>query len=365
MLQTASHATRARVDFLNYLSHCSAKMAPRTRSRLHNQSSKPIKTVEKTIVEDDEGDQPIKDATEQHADTSTSHPLGPDRQSKHKSKTATMTDRLTKLIPSSLPPSSPPSTSSQLHGSYQFPEIRPIPSDPACHQESDENDPFGFFAAERKLKQMRPPTVSREPMTFDSAHSLQDHGNSIQQAAFVSPKPTDPLRTPRKRTRAVQRSFMASSPSVEYHKDEDEEPMMSTPSPTKPRMLSYDARSDDSEKENVNVTGKRMGRKKAKVEKPRELAGALGARLPRWLAKEQKTRGQPRKTVEGDDDGDNDKVRKSGGVRRKAKHVPTVDVEDSDEEGNDEKQVRERQARIDYFKRLDGYKVQMEKVFVV
>ena len=135
MPQTTSHATRARVDFIiNYLPHCSAKMAPRTRSRLHNQSSKPIKT----IAEDYEGDQSVKDATEQHADTSTSHPLGPDRQSKHKSKTATMTGRLTKLIPSSLPPSSPPSTSSQLHGSYQFPEIRPIPSDPACHQESDD-----------------------------------------------------------------------------------------------------------------------------------------------------------------------------------------------------------------------------------
>ena len=321
--------------------------------------------AEKAIVKDDDEDQPVKDATEQHADTSTS-PLGFNRQSKRKSKPATMTDRSTKFIPSSLPPSSPPSTSSQLPGSYQFPEIQPIPSD-TVYQESNENDPFGFFAAERKLKQRRS-TILRKPVIFDSAHSSQDHRNSIQQATFTTPKPTDTLCIPRKRTRVGQRSLMMSSPGVAHHVDEDEEPVLSTPSPTKPRMLNYDTQNDDSEKENVNVTGKRMGRKKARVEEPNELARNPGSRLPTRRTKGQKTRDTLRNAVEGDDDGDNNKARKSSGVRRgkgKAKHVSTVDVGDSDEEGEDEKQVRERQARIDYFKRLDGYKVHTEKVFVV
>lgn len=381
--QTASHATCALLKFdseslFHSFSvifrnlHLSVNMAPRTRSRLHNQSSGPSNptkmTLDMAVAEEDDEELSVEDTTG-HADTSSRRSQGPIRRSKRKSNPATLADRTIKSIPSSLPPSSPPSTSSQLPGSYQFPEIQPISSDPAYH-ELDEVDPFGFFAAEQELKKSRLPTASRElMMSVDSSHSSQDHGNSIQQQrAFATPKPTDPLRTPRKRTRAGRRKSLAtSSPSVGHHEDEDE----GTPSPTKPRMPSHDARNDDSEKENANVIGKRKSRKKAKVEadmEPRELARNLEARLPRRPAKAKKARGRPRKVVEVDEDSDEGKARKSSVMRKgkgKAKHVPRADAEDSGEEGEDEKQVRERQARIDYFKRLDGYKVQTEKVFVV
>lgn len=284
------------------------------------------------------------------------------------------TRRIIRPIQSSLPPSSPPSTSSQIPNAYQFSEIQNLSSGP-IEQDFDEDDPFGFFAAEEKLKSKRAPTALRGPQFHETIISSDDRDESLQQA-FATPKPRNPLLTPRKRNNARKRKLSSSLPSSSSGVNDDEgKSWPSTPSPRKHGDISIDAPELENGKgaEVVQDIGKR-GRKKRKTEgdmNPVELARFLEARLPRRPKKDatkpKRGRGRPKRAVEDENQAPERKKQKEKGKgKRKAKPLREAAADGSGGvEGEDEQQIRERQARIDYFKRLDGFEVQREDVYIV
>jgi hypothetical protein len=76
-------------------------------------------------------------------------------------------------------------------------------------------DPFGFFAVEEKLKanrRTRAPTIQRT-LRAASSDSIEENADESMQQAFATPKPTNPLRTPRKRTNAKKRKLELSTHS--------------------------------------------------------------------------------------------------------------------------------------------------------
>jgi hypothetical protein len=290
-------------------------------------------------------------------------------------------------IQSSLPPSSPPSTSSHVPvaTSCHFPEINPLSSDPIDADPYAVEDPFGFFAVEEKLKANRLARVPPVPRSrrIPSSDSVDASADESLQEAFATPKPVNPLRTPRKRTNAGKRKFQlsSSSPSLSVSGEDGEGEageggsMPSTPSPVKARNPSIGI--DDNEAGNKIPQGasKEKGketvqdrRKKAKPTEahmhPMELARNLEALLPRrpQAKSDVKQRGQGRSTKVSNLGGHKNP---KGGKCNKGKAPRKGREETDDSDGEDEEERRLRQVRIDYFKKLDGYEVQTEDVYVV
>lgn len=278
------------------------------------------------------------------------------------------------LIESSLPPSSPPSTSSHIPNSYYYPEILPLSSDPIASNE-DADDPFGFFALEKKLKARRAPTIPKTFREDDTMLSSDPPEVSLPQA-FATPKATNPLVTPRKHAHTKKRKLSSSrSTSSANGGDSDGSNMPSTPSPVKVINLSVDAESvGGGATETKEVKGNRReavkrGRKKAKPDEaamdPKELAKNLEALLPRRPKKRRgAAKGQRSAKVAKAEEETKQQKSNNGKGKVRRKRIEDTERSDGDEE-EEEKRVRERQARIDYFKKLDGYEVQKEDVYVV
>jgi len=97
-----------------------------------------------------------------------------------------------------------------------------------------------------------------------------------------------------------------------------------------------------------------------------EIARNLEALLPRRPKKRAQIAGKgrkPGKTVKVHED-DGATKKRNGKEATRRKRIEETEGSDLDE-GEEEKRVRERQARIDYFKKLDRYEVQREDVYVV
>jgi hypothetical protein len=361
-------------------------MPPRTRSALRNAAA-PIKSPTYKPKPITKSNQPGKD---ENADPHTSRvfrditdqyvaPLSPvatpsviTKPKTHKNIKA-LIRTAPELVESSLPPSSPPSTSSHIPNSY-YPEIQPLSSDPIAPDE-DADDPFGFFALEKKLKARRAPTI---PKTFrqDGAMISSDPPDVSLLQAFATPKPTNPLVTPRKRAHAKKRRLSSShSASSANGGDSDGSNMPSTPSPVKVTSLSVDPESvggeEATETKEVKGNGReavKRGRKKAKLDEaamdPKELAKNLEALLPRRPKKRGAAKGRRSAKVAKVEEETKQQKGNNGKGKVRGKRVEDAEGSDGDEE-EEEKRVRERQARVDYFKKLDGYEVQKEDVYVV
>jgi hypothetical protein len=315
----------------------------------------------------------------------------PQKKTKRKpSRSTAATAPKPNRIESSLPPSSPPSTSSQMPAdtSYNFPEINALPSDPIYTDRNAAEDPFGFFAVEAKLKASRRPRAPTVPRAFQVASSDSVDGNimdeSLQQA-FATPKPRNPLRTPRKRTDARKRKL---EPSTSSHsssaggedREEESESMPSTPSPVKAGDRSVEVDAEEDLKDVAKEKRKGRGRKKVEPTRaeagmnPMEIARNLEALLPRRpkpeAAVRRAGRGHGSKVPARFDDSDGGNKKQKGQKDNKKRVQPSVkgkgkrETEGSDGD-EDEEEMRRRQARIDYFKKLDGYEVQKEDVYIV
>jgi len=284
---------------------------------------------------------------------------------------------------SSLPPSSPPSTSSQIPvaAPYDYPEINPLTSDPIDAGPNAAEDPFGFLAVEEQLKAKRRTRALTAPWTVrvTSSDSTDEPADESLWQAFATPKPIDSLRTPRKRTNARKRKLELSTPSSSPRvgsevREGERNNLPSTPSPVKAKDRSVEV--DRAQKDPDNVakrTGKEVvqrGRKKSKPNEadmnPKELARNLEALLPRRPKPKtgfQRGRVRSKKVpIKSDDEGN---TKQKGGKGKTQERGTAKDKQDMEESDGEDEAERLRQIRIDYFKKVDGYEVQKEDIYIV
>ncbi|KAJ6593325.1 hypothetical protein B0H19DRAFT_17541 [Mycena capillaripes] len=269
-----------------------------------------------------------------------------------------------KTFPSSLPPSSPPlyqSSSSlglpllssedevaqQVHedaapfGQEDFGSMLPSDeegdSDAENRAPANQSDPFGFFAVERRLKAEREvqPMASRPSRYTDDKE--RDDG-------LVMPS------TPHKPTLGKRRLSDVFSPANTS--------LASSPSPVKavgPRDLGMDtsrellpALADD---EDAPPKGKKLRQSSEASLPPRRSTRAQSKAVAEKEAPKPKKRVRkaPTKTT----------TKTKGKGKKKA-------VEDNDpDDDQHERFEAERQARLDYFRKLDEYSFEKENVYVV
>ncbi|KAJ7594858.1 hypothetical protein C8J56DRAFT_1161390 [Mycena floridula] len=235
---------------------------------------------------------------------------------------------------SSLPPSSPEPARSSSSRHYRRPTITSdvfqnddLASDdqtsPSWNANApidfaDRSDPFGFLAVEKKLKEERIhnpeplPVIVRRPVP-------RTPSKSVVVKRLIPEIPSDP-----------------SSPS--------------SPSPIKPRpgkaaRKEESIKQESDEEEDLPPRGKR---KKATSREP--LARSL-ALLPK-----KPIRKSTRRAKEVIDEGRPGKARKRV---QKVEESEDIDVD------FDQKAHRERQVRLDYFKKLEGYSMAKENVYIV
>ncbi|KZP28455.1 hypothetical protein FIBSPDRAFT_1039577 [Athelia psychrophila] len=283
---------------------------------------------------------------------------------------------------SPLPPSSPPSTSSHLpafgpsspahqhqdpQSLYPYPEIEPIMSDPYIFSDADghpdvpPDDPFGFFAAEQKLKAARLRVAKGKAREEASSARVPSDG-ALATSIPMGPPP----RTRAKRTLNFD----------EGDGEHGEESMLNTPSPVK---ISQGIMASAEAEEKGKGRGKAREERPSKRAKrdslgtdPAEIARKLEARLPRRPKRKQ----APAIVESDDEDDEQENVHPNTNRRIRSKYVAKpsskapgkakVKAEDADaDEEEEERRLQERQARIEYFRKLDGYKVSEENVYVV
>ncbi|KAE9408721.1 hypothetical protein BT96DRAFT_913847 [Gymnopus androsaceus JB14] len=214
---------------------------------------------------------------------------------------------------------------------------------------SRNSDPFGFFALEAKLKVER-----------------------IQRSTAVSKAPKAPLlpvvtrslkvpRSPHKQ-RVGKRPVSTKSPSLP-----------SSPSPAKPRRVtkqSYEATDISDDTENADdIDGGDLEDKRPKSKagrgrnkkyrsdnsvSPEALARDLKALLPK-RATRRRARSARAQVPRGGSPSDGPRPRKA---LKRAK-------EESDEDDVESEWATERQKRAEYFRKLEGYKVAKENVYVI
>ncbi|KAJ7647782.1 hypothetical protein FB45DRAFT_998726 [Roridomyces roridus] len=244
------------------------------------------------------------------------------------------------VFPSSLPPSSPPVYSSSSNDvpllnsedevAQEIEEPRYNPSEFASDDEDAENrpptptlsDPFGFFAVERKLKAARaaaPPPVPRPSRATDDKQ--RDDGRIM---------PSTPHK-PRLGKRDADPSPATTS-------------LASSPSPVKDRTRDSLVEEDDSPPK----------RKKARPSPVMTLPVRRSARTRSKAASKEKDKAVEPKP-------------KKRARKAPTKRVPKVkkEEEDVEEDYDNDKYETERQARLEYFKKLDDYSFEKEDVFVV
>ncbi|KAA1476503.1 hypothetical protein DENSPDRAFT_843486 [Dentipellis sp. KUC8613] len=333
----------------------------------------------------------------------------------------------------------------------------PIPSQIEAARIAQAEDPFGFFAAEQRLKERRRlgqpeagPSTSRAarkpfgmralaqketgtteslPVASQSHSQSQAHSHLPPSTAplysdseiedlYATPKSTRyAYQTPQKGTGSHVHAYGTAESTVMTPRhdngrevtmrrrrpkdasvtlapseDSSEVPEMESPSPSKARKRSSSGREDA---ENVEPPTKRARREKGKgkekenVVDPAEEVRRLEEMLPRRrLGRAAKGKGKARMVEEDDDDDESEedvrakkstrgrsttrgrgrgrgrgracgaRSRSDGSRGRKKK-------EESTDEDVREERERARQERIEYFKKLDGYQIHKENVYVI
>lgn len=234
-------------------------------------------------------------------------------------------------------------------------------SDADGHPDIPPDDPFGFFAAEQKLKAARqragPSVVATKGKGREQA----------SQSEFVTPIPMGPPP----RTRA-KRMLDFDEGDGEH----GEESTLDTPSPVKISqgiMAAAEAAEKGKGKGPVERPKKRVKRQQddSLGSDPAEIARKLEARLPR----RPKRKHAPAIVESDGEDDEEENVHPNTNRRIRSKYVAKpsskaqgkskVKAENADADEEEERRLQERQARLEYFRKLDGYKVSTENVYVV
>ncbi|KAI3611928.1 hypothetical protein WG66_016132 [Moniliophthora roreri] len=226
------------------------------------------------------------------------------------------------------------------------------------------SDPFGFFAVEQQLKAERAAQPPKPP-------------RSLEPKA-VSPPPLKPPRTPHKQ-RVGKRPIDISSGSSSPERDI----VPSSPSPTKRSSEGHSFREppqtdlhgedvlveDESDNDTPpKATGsRRRNQSNESPVNPQRLAKSLTSLLPKRPTRRTKASRAPKYDEPSDSD-DNHVTKKKREVRSR-KRAKTVKKEENEEIDVDlevdEKLAQEKQARLEYFKQLDGYEMAKENVYVI
>lgn len=224
------------------------------------------------------------------------------------------------------------------------------------------SDPFGFVAVERKLKAQRAKLPQPKPIP----------------ERVEEPEPT------RRSTSPIQIDTPSSTSGKHtIHVSEDEHgdvESLASPSPQKKRR-------------------EEVKRKQREPQDPKKLADELRARLPPRRAAKRAREADPESTDEEPPRRStrsskrrkeevptsppplppkrtrkkgvpSEKKKENAGTparrsTRKAEKIAEEEEDCGDSEDDQEAQARQRQERIDYFKKLDGYKLHQENVYVV
>ncbi|KAF7428855.1 hypothetical protein PC9H_008087 [Pleurotus ostreatus] len=332
-------------------------------------------------------------------------------------------------IPSSLPPSSPPSESSRfdvINQAFAGPRFTRNRSPSLEYADENENadpfsesldllpaaassnqaDPFGFLAVESRLRAKREAAQPFHVLTdldlpVDDDHPTP-HPDTFEDDNDENAVPLGVPSTPHKRKKHI-RSMVAASTSPTSAALYNPSPQ-STPSPSKPRRsLAKGNQSpvDSSESDLVlsrppiasaarraritaheeNAKARKEARAPKKSLTPRTLGKSLEALLPKRVTRARaasskgKGKGKRGREAVSDDEEDDPSPRKTkkraivakkptSKAKGKAK-ATEVEDEEIDVDGAQEKLKQERQARLEYFKKLDSYKVEEENVYVV
>ncbi|KAF9268495.1 hypothetical protein L218DRAFT_953963 [Marasmius fiardii PR-910] len=241
------------------------------------------------------------------------------------------------------------------HGNFITPRLQEEPKEAFPMNDSD---PFGFFAVEEKLKAER----SRQPPKVNK--SLLPPSKPIAESF-------KPPRTPHKR-RIGKRARTNSSRNGSSPARSDILP--SSPSPTKRFSERFTTREtdlgddvgsalmvDDDSPPKADVKRKKPRRSDSSVD-PERLAKSLTSLLPK-----RRRRGKNSRSYKDEDDSDEQPVVTKRQIRgrRKLREVFKRDVDEELELDVDEKMAQERQARLEYFKKLQNYEIVKENVYVI
>ncbi|KAG5650997.1 hypothetical protein H0H81_010256 [Sphagnurus paluster] len=280
-------------------------------------------------------------------------------------------------IQSPLPPSSPPSTSSvfplhqnvhpkspsiaaaNLDSDHDFEDL-----DSNTHHRADSlnnSDPFGFFAVEKKLKTLR--TEEGKQPRYRAAPPPQ-----IDTMFHLTTPPT-----PRKNR--IKRSALAS-PTSDISRAASSTP--STPSPLKPisnkgkgKASPVETDIEDTQETTPTIAFRTRAAKRTRTDveetkevdspdppRKRPVRRATAVRASRDdSAKENKVKPRKKRTT----------VPRTTRTQSlsKAKAKQKTHIANEDEEDRHDKLERERKDRIEYFKRLEDYRVEKENVYVI
>ncbi|KAG7085737.1 hypothetical protein E1B28_003280 [Marasmius oreades] len=225
----------------------------------------------------------------------------------------------------------------------------PIANDP---------DPFGFFAVEEKLKAER----SRQPLK---------PSKPLLPPSKPTTLPLNPPCTPHKRRigrHAVTASSRSSSPGRSNR-------LPSSPSPAKrpsERFVTRETNLDNDEEiaplivDHDDTPPKADGRRKKPRRddspvSPERLAKSLTCLLPR-----RRRRGKNPRTYKDEDDSEDEQPTAKRQTRRRQKPREAVrQDEDGEIDVDVERMAQERQARLEYFKKLQNYEIAKENVYVI
>ncbi|KAJ7222272.1 hypothetical protein GGX14DRAFT_428361 [Mycena pura] len=282
-------------------------------------------------------------------------------------RTAATTSRANATIfPSSLPPSSPPFASSSMRGPPVFNSEDEVAREMYAGEDNCAparlSDPFGFFAVEVKLKAARaahppppplvvPPFASRGTVMPATPHKrkpgVSSHGADHFSPATASlPSSPSPMKG-------------ASVPVPNDAPEMAQDPMC--------REL-FPARSD---RNDDPPSSKRPRTSLDASEPPTPPQRSTRTRTPKQGVK-LRTKG---KAKNSDTDDENKKLHETSLPQRRsaARETPeacpkgtgTDESQEHHRRDDDERVAAERQARIEYFKKLQDYSFEKENVYVI
>ncbi|KAJ7057945.1 hypothetical protein C8F01DRAFT_1371406 [Mycena amicta] len=272
---------------------------------------------------------------------------------------AKLRQRVLEVFPSSLPPSSPIPTSSR-HPSSDDTEQPIVYSDFGSlvleeNEQEEDDDPFGFFSVERKLRAIRAAQPLPQPQQLETSPARQPMpstphkpklGTVMHASATSSPSP-------------VKRRG-DNTPDPESESESDQPPPPPKRSSRKRTRVAEDKDKDKPAKRGKSTMDRDLDSDLPKPPKTRRSARVLASNS-KATSKPASTK--PKSVVKAKPASKSIKsARKGNGKGKEKENVENVENDDDEEEDAEQ---RERLARIAYFKKLDDYSFEKENVYVV
>ncbi|KAJ6631473.1 hypothetical protein B0H10DRAFT_2207126 [Mycena sp. CBHHK59/15] len=315
------------------------------------------------------------------------------------------TKSATNIFPSSLPPSSPPLYSSSsrdvpldlnsedeviqeiqedddepVYGRDDFGSI--LPSDDDADDDAENrapanlSDPFGFFAVERKLKTKRDvlplqPTVLRTSRYVDdkerddgrvmpsTPHKPKVGKPRVSTHADVFSEATTSLPSTPSPTKQVQDSSRARG--QESLEEADMETEVEERRAPRPRAK---GKSRETEQNDEAAPRRKKARRSDSPVNPRDLVLGLEVVLPMRRSTRARSKAASKDDSQPKTRARNAPAKAKPAAKGRGKKKANEDNE-MDHDDDREKWEAERQARLEYFRKLDDYSFEKENVYVV